>query len=85
MLANYDMQEAFLKDIQEMNRKQAEQGLPTLSGGTIASGGSAAQQDIEAYRLMQQKTEIVGTILKPPGQGGSVPFRQNREPAIMAD
>ena len=38
MLANYDMQEAFLRDIQEMNRKQAEQGLPTLSGGTISSG-----------------------------------------------
>ena len=83
MLANYDMQEAFLRDIQEMNRKQAEQGLPTLSGGTISSGPTL-QETTEAPRLMQQKTEIVGTILKPPGQGGSVPFRQNRQ-AVNAD
>lgn len=47
MLANYDMQEAFLRDIHEMNRKQAEQGLPTLSGGTISSG-PAAQEAAEA-------------------------------------
>ena len=68
MLANYDMQEAFLKDIQEINRIQAEQGLPTLSAasntGTIANTGAA--QKLAAVPV-KRKTEVVGKILKPPG------------------
>jgi len=74
--AKYDAQQALLADIAEINRKQAEQGLPTISS-SVASTGLGVPVSNDA--ISASNSYVAGKILRPPGQGASKPFMQNVE------
>ena len=58
-----------LADIAEVNRIQAENGLPTLNSSAV--GGT------------KETSEIVGRILKAPGHGVPEPFHQTRNTNVQ--
>jgi len=64
-----------------MNKRQAEQGLATLSGSALAPDQAFLQdEDSQGQSPLENgESYVAGKILKPPGQGNSEPFLQAKE------
>ena len=79
MMSKMSASDALLEDIREVNRIQAENGLPTLTAGSSSSASSSIPMEEKKPEpvpvVVKPKTMIVGKILKPISKGGvSEPF-----------